>query len=110
MSANSFGHLFKITSFGESHGPALGVVIEGCPAGVKFDLNLLLAHLKRRRPNQSAITTSRNEIDAPEILSGIFEGKTLGTPICIVVKNTDQKLFVISKIYINCYIDKLKKM
>ena len=91
MSANSFGQIFKITSFGESHGAALGVVIEGCPAGLSFDLTLLTHELKRRRPGQSSVTTARNEQDAPEILSGVYQGLTLGTPICIVVRNEDQR-------------------
>lgn len=91
MSANSFGQLFKITSFGESHGEALGVVIDGCPAGVEFNAGLLSANLKKRKPGQSPITTARNEDDIPEILSGVFENKTLGTPICIMVRNHAQK-------------------
>lgn len=91
MSANSFGHLFKVTSFGESHGAALGIVIEGCPAGLQFDHELLLKNLARRRPGQSSVTTARNEQDQPEILSGVFENITLGTPICIIVRNQDQK-------------------
>lgn len=91
MSANSFGNIFKISSFGESHGPALGVVIDGCPAGVVFDESLLLRNLVRRRPGQSVVTTQRNEADQPEVLSGVFEGKTLGTPICMIVRNTDQR-------------------
>jgi len=96
MSANSFGNLFKMTSFGESHGPAMGVVIEGCPAGVDFDFKLLAAELQRRKPNQQqydgvSLTSSRNEEDQPEVLSGVFENKTLGTPIAITVKNTDTR-------------------
>ena len=91
MSANSFGTLFKITSFGESHGKALGVVIDGCPAGVEFNTDLLVANLARRRPGQSSITSDRKESDLPVVLSGIFEDKTLGTPICIIVENTDQR-------------------
>lgn len=92
--ANSFGSRFVVTSFGESHGPALGVVIDGCPAGIKFDLNMLNAELKRRRPGQQTasganIVTSRNENDEPQVLSGVFEGKTLGTPIAILVRNED---------------------
>lgn len=98
MSANSFGQIFKFISFGESHGAALGVVIEGCPAGVRFNHELLNLNLQRRRPGQSLITTARNEPDAPEILSGVFEGKTLGTPICIIVRNQDQKSEDYSKI------------
>ena len=88
MSANSFGQHFKITSFGESHGIALGVVIEGCPAGLNFDFNFLKSELEKRRPGKS-YTSSRNEPDTPEILSGVFEGKTLGTPIAVIVKNQD---------------------
>ncbi len=91
MSANSFGQIFKVTSFGESHGYGVGVLIEGCPAGVDFDLSLLEANLSRRKPGQSSITTSRQESDTPIVVSGIFENKTLGTPICILVKNQDQK-------------------
>lgn len=91
MSANSFGKFFKITTFGESHGNASGVVIDGCPAGLEFNQELLLNNLKKRKPGQSSITTSRNEKDLPEILSGVYENKTLGTPICIVVRNLDQK-------------------
>lgn len=88
-SANSFGHIFKITSFGESHGAALGVVIEGCPAGLEFDEDLLLHWMKRRRPGYSKLVSPRKEKDHPEILSGIFEGKTLGTPIAVIVRNED---------------------
>lgn len=91
MSANIFGERFKIISFGESHGPALGVLIEGCPAGVAYDEALLMRELARRRPGQSDITTGRNEEDKPEILSGIYLGKTLGTPIAVVVRNHDQR-------------------
>lgn len=90
MSANTFGTLFKFTSFGESHGKAMGVVIDGCPAGVKFNIELLKANLGRRKPNQSSITTARNESDEPIIMSGVFEDKTLGTPICIIVENQGQ--------------------
>lgn len=91
MSANSFGQHFRITSFGESHGPALGVVIEGCPSGVKYDEALLTRWLERRRPGQSVSVSARSEMDRPEILSGIFEGRTLGTPICVVVRNQDAR-------------------
>lgn len=98
MSANSFGQIFKFVSFGESHGGALGVVIEGCPAGVRFNHELLNLNLQRRRPGQSSITTARNEPDVPEILSGVFENRTLGTPICIIVRNEDQKSADYSKI------------
>lgn len=91
MSANLFGERFRLLSFGESHGPALGAVIDGCPAGVEFDEPLLRAELARRRPGQSDLTTSRREADEPEVLSGIFEGRTLGTPIAVVVRNTDAR-------------------
>lgn len=91
MGANSFGQIFKFTSFGESHGPAYGVVIDGCPAGLEFSIETVVNNLQRRRPGQSSVTTSRNESDLPEVLSGVFENITLGTPICIVVRNQDQK-------------------
>lgn len=91
MGANTFGNIFKITTFGESHGVALGVVIDGCPAGVAFDMDLLVEDLKRRRPGASKIVTGRGESDTPEVLSGVFEGKTLGTPIAVVVRNHDAK-------------------
>ncbi|MBY0515554.1 MAG: chorismate synthase [Bacteriovoracaceae bacterium] len=91
MRGNSFGKLFSLTSFGESHGAAIGVVLDGVPSGLTFDLQALHNELKRRAPGQSAFTTARKEDDAPEVLSGIFEGKTLGTPICVIVKNTDQR-------------------
>lgn len=90
MSANSFGTRFVITTFGESHGTALGVVIDGCPANLKFDEALLLKELSRRRPGGNLVS-QRKEEDIPEILSGVFEGKTLGTPITIIVRNKDQK-------------------
>lgn len=91
MSANSFGHIFKITSFGESHGNALGVVIEGCPAGVEFEQDVLNDMLERRRPGRSASVSGRNEADVPEVLSGVFEGKTIGTPITVIIRNQDAK-------------------
>lgn len=91
MSANIFGERFKVISFGESHGPAYGVVIEGMPAGVEVDLSLLNHNLDRRKPGQSPYVTARKETDQPEILSGIFESKTLGTPIAIIVRNENQK-------------------
>lgn len=91
MSANSFGERFRIISFGESHGIALGVVIDGCPAGVKFDQVLLQTNLDRRRPGQSASVSGRQESDQVEILSGVFENKTLGTPIAMIVRNNDAK-------------------
>ncbi len=87
MSANTFGHVFKFHSFGESHGKAMGVVIEGCPSGVPFSLDLLKRELNRRRPGRWPWTSSRVEPDEPEILSGVYEGKTLGTPIAMLVFN-----------------------
>ncbi len=91
MSANIFGQHIKMISFGESHGPAYGVVIDGLPAGIKYDEKILLTELARRKPGQSSFVTSRNESDQPEILSGLFEGQTLGTSIAVIVRNTDQK-------------------
>ena len=95
MSANSFGSRFVISSFGESHGTALGVLIDGCPAGVHFDHSLLIKELERRRPGhhqgQQQVVSGRMETDTPEVLSGVFEGKTLGTPIAIIVRNQDAK-------------------
>ena len=89
MAGNSFGRLFRITTWGESHGPALGVVVDGCPAGLEIAPRDIQGELDRRRPGQSRITTQRKEPDAVEILSGVFEGKTLGTPISMMVKNAD---------------------
>lgn len=92
MSANSWGHLFRIHSFGESHGPALGAVIDGCPAGLQFDLDFLKSEMERRRPGSAdGLTSARSEPDLPEILSGVYEGKTLGTPITILVRNQDAR-------------------
>jgi chorismate synthase len=91
MSANSWGNHFKISTFGESHGPALGVVIDGCPAGVLFNEALLLENLKRRRPGLTAGTSARAENDMPEILSGVYQGRTLGTPIAMMVRNLDAR-------------------
>lgn len=91
MSSNQFGHLFQMLSFGESHGHSVGVVIDGCPAGVEFDETLLQNELLRRRPGQSATVSGRSEQDQPQVLSGVFEGKTLGTPIAMTVKNKDAK-------------------
>jgi chorismate synthase len=88
---NTFGKLLRITTFGESHGPALGVVIDGCPAGFPLAVEDFIPELQRRRPGQSAVSTARNEEDAPEILSGVFEGKTTGMPISVIVRNTDQR-------------------
>lgn len=91
MRGNTFGKLFSITTFGESHGEALGVIIDGVPAGLKFDPESLQTELDRRRPGRLKETTARNEADKFEVLSGIFEEKTLGTPISIIVSNTNQR-------------------
>ncbi len=91
MRGNSFGKMFSLTSFGESHGPAMGVVIDGVPAGLLVSLDDLQRELDRRAPGKIAGTTSRNEDDKAVILSGVFEGKTLGTPIAVIVHNTNQK-------------------
>lgn len=88
---NSYGTLFRITTFGESHGPAIGVVIDGCPAGLEIDEAFIQHELGRRKPGQSRITTQRKEDDTCKILSGVFEGKSTGTPIAIVIENTDQR-------------------
>lgn len=95
MPGNSFGNLFRITTWGESHGSALGVIIDGCPAGLGISEDDIQHELDRRRPGQSRITTQRKEPDKVEILSGVFEGKTLGTPISLMIQNAD----VISKSY-----------
>lgn len=91
MSANVFGERFKLMTFGESHGPALGALIDGCPAGVAYREELLRRNLDRRRPGQSRLTTSRAEPDEAEVLSGLFEGKTLGTPLAVIVRNRDAR-------------------
>ncbi|PWJ44890.1 chorismate synthase [Sediminitomix flava] len=88
---NSFGHIFRITTFGESHGKAIGVTIDGCPAGVEVDETFIQSELDRRKPGQSKITTQRKEADHVEILSGVFEGVTTGTPIMMLIWNKDQK-------------------
>ena len=87
---NSFGELFRITTFGESHGAALGVVIDGVPAGLDIDMDFIASEMARRRPGQSDVSTARKEADAPEILSGIFEGKSTGTPLTLLIRNSDQ--------------------
>ncbi|MBD2021185.1 chorismate synthase [Leptolyngbya sp. FACHB-36] len=88
---NTFGHLFRVTTFGESHGGGVGVVIDGCPPQLEISVEEIQLELDRRRPGQSKITTPRNEADACEILSGVFEGRTLGTPIALLVRNKDQR-------------------
>ncbi len=91
MSGNTFGNLFAVTNFGESHGPAIGCVIDGCPPGMELSEADIQADLDRRRPGTSRHVTQRNEPDAVEILSGVYQGKTTGTPICLLIKNTDQR-------------------
>lgn len=88
---NSFGNLFKITTFGESHGPAIGVTIDGCPAGIQIDEDFIQSELDRRKPGQSKITTQRKEEDKFEILSGVFEGVSTGMPIALMIRNKDAK-------------------
>ncbi|MGL4491244.1 MAG: chorismate synthase, partial [Tannerellaceae bacterium] len=87
---NTFGRIYRLTSFGESHGQGIGGVIDGCPAGVKLDMEFIQAELDRRRPGQSSITTPRKEADKVEFLSGVFEGKTTGTPIGFLIRNDNQ--------------------
>ena len=91
LSGNTFGNLFAVTNFGESHGPAIGCVIDGCPPGMGLSEADIQGDLDRRRPGSSKFVTQRNEPDAVEILSGVYEGKTTGTPICLLIKNTDQR-------------------
>tara|TARA_R110002073_G_scaffold31871_4_gene97318 strand:- start:8915 stop:9970 length:1056 start_codon:yes stop_codon:yes gene_type:complete len=91
MAGNSFGTLFKLTTFGESHGTAIGGVIDGCPAGLHLDMDAIQNEMNRRKPGQSEIVTQRKEPDTVEFLSGIFEGQTTGTPIGFVIKNANQK-------------------
>ncbi len=91
MAGNSYGTLFRITTFGESHGEALGGIIDGCPSGITLDLEAIQLEMSRRKPGQSAIVTQRKEPDEVQFLSGIFEGKTTGTPIGFIIPNTNQK-------------------
>ena len=91
MAGNTFGNIFKLTTFGESHGPALGGIIDGCPSGLTIDFNSIETEMNRRKPGQSAIVTQRKEPDSVTFYSGIFEGKTTGTPIGFLIHNTDQK-------------------
>ena len=89
VAGNIFGELFRVAAFGESHGPAMGAVIDGCPAGLELSVEDISRELRRRKPGQGGVSTCRSEADEPEIVSGVFEGKTLGTPIAILVRNTD---------------------
>ena len=91
MSMNTFGHIFRVTTWGESHGPALGATVDGCPPGVHLDASMLQYWLDRRKPGTSKYTTQRREPDEVEILSGWFEGQTTGTPIQLMIRNTDQR-------------------
>ena len=91
MSHNSFGHLFRFTTWGESHGPALGAVVDGCPPGLELSEGWVQPFLDARRPGQSKFTTQRQEPDAVRILSGVFEGRTTGTPISLMIENVDQR-------------------
>jgi len=98
MSGNSFGKIFTVTGFGESHGPALGCVVDGCPPGLDLSEADLQRDLDRRKPGKSRHTTQRREADEVEILSGVFEGKTTGSPIGLLIRNTDQRSRDYSKI------------
>jgi chorismate synthase len=91
MSLNTFGHLFRVTTWGESHGPALGATVDGCPPGVEVDAAMLQHWLDKRKPGQNKFTTQRREADEVEILSGVFEGQSTGTPIQLMIRNTDQR-------------------
>ena len=91
MSINSFGHLFKVTTWGESHGSAIGATVDGCPPGIELSESDIQPWLDRRRPGQSKYTTQRKELDKVKILSGTFEGVTTGTPIQLLIENQDQR-------------------
>ncbi|MCR9156658.1 MAG: chorismate synthase [Rhodobacteraceae bacterium] len=91
MSLNTFGHLFRVTTWGESHGPALGATVDGCPPGVPIDAGMIQHWLDRRKPGQNKYTTQRREADEVKILSGVFEGQTTGTPVQLMIENTDQR-------------------
>ncbi|MBO9466941.1 chorismate synthase [Tropicibacter sp. R15_0] len=91
MSMNTFGHLFRVTTWGESHGPALGATVDGCPPGVEISEEMLQVWLDQRKPGQNKFTTQRREPDAVKILSGVFEGKTTGTSVQLMIENTDQR-------------------
>ncbi len=102
MAGSSFGTIFRITTWGESHGPGVGVVVDGCPAGLPLDEDLIQPFLDRRKPGQTAFATQRKEADRVKILSGVFEGKTTGTPIALWVENTSQRSSDYSQIS-SCY-------
>lgn len=91
MAGNSFGTLFRISTFGESHGPAIGLVIDGCPSGLQVDLSFIQEELDRRKPGQSTVTTARQEAEQFEVLSGLYEGKTTGAPLAFLIRNTDAR-------------------
>ena len=91
MSGSTFGRSFRVTNFGESHGPAIGCVIDGCPPGMALATDDIQPELDRRRPGTSRHVTQRNEADRVEIVSGVYEGHTTGTPICLLIRNTDQR-------------------
>src|SRR6266481_614206 len=91
MSHNTFGHLFRVTTFGESHGPAIGCVVDGCPPGIELSEADIQKELDRRKPGTSRHVTQRREPDTVEILSGVFEGRTTGTPIALLIRNQDQR-------------------
>ncbi|MEY3954144.1 MAG: hypothetical protein RLZZ397_1024, partial [Pseudomonadota bacterium] len=91
MSGNTFGRLFAVSNFGESHGPAIGCVIDGCPPGLELSVEDLQPDLNRRKPGTSQFVTQRQEDDLVEILSGVYQGKTTGTPIALLIRNTDQR-------------------
>jgi len=91
VAGNTFGHLFRLTSFGESHGKAIGLILDGCPAGLEIDEHFIQEELARRRPGQSKIVTQRKEADRVELLSGVFENKTTGSPIAMVIYNADAR-------------------
>ena len=91
MSMNSFGHLFRVTTWGESHGPALGATVDGCPPGVAINESMIQHWLDKRKPGQNKFTTQRREPDQVKILSGVFEGQTTGTPVQLMIENTDQR-------------------
>src|SRR5690606_6360154 len=98
MSGNSFGRLFTVTSFGESHGPGIGCVVDGCPPGLALSEADIQPDLDRRKPGTSKYVTQRKEGDQVEILSGVFEGRTTGTPIALLIRNTDQRSYDYDKI------------